>query len=196
MWPFKNEPSVALANNVAEVVQETAEAILPKKSAPFPSAVSLEEPEISSDEMDEYMGVVKSVGIDCCSAVIEEKLRRCLCDEGISRYDTDQVIEYLDEQLGKNWVWKGLRTVDAKYLKNWHTDGQIRNVQFGSRPYTGTIPLPVLLTIEKVQKAVPEVFFYISAPKEDEGDPFLLVTSRHIGSYIIERWNEPNFRER
>ena len=90
-----------------------------------------------------------------------------------------------------------MRKADVDELSGWIMHGT-RDVKFSDQPYRAAVPLPVLLTVEKIQKAVPEVFFYVSAPKVMAGDPdpFLMVTGRGVGVCVVERWDEPGFREK
>ena len=168
---------------------------------PLPIAKAVREPKIQDEERLEYIRVCQEVGYEC-GDLVNEKLVAFLHEENIHIFDMDQVVPYLNEKLGADWQWRGLRQVDVDHMGatgNWRVTGRAggrRDVYFANRPYRGAVPLPVLLTIKKVQEAVPEVFFYISAPKNNDGDPFLLVTSQWTRSFIIERWNEPNFRER
>lgn len=196
MWPFDK-----VSTTVEEPLYESRESIYPeavKKPAPFPASGPMRDPKMAPDEMDEYVRVAAEIGVDCCTDLVREKLIRCLREENIHRYQNDQVVNYLDDQLGADWEWRGLRTVDVEHLSGWwmnKTEKQ-RRIDFSKQPYRGAVPLPVLLTVQKIQKAVPEVFFYVSAPKDNDGDPFLAVTNRWLDVYVVERWNEPNFRER
>jgi hypothetical protein len=198
-FPWNKESgSVAVAEPVTAVVEQVVEVpVVAKEPAPMPSRGASRRPKLVGDEMAEYIRVSEEIGIDCCTDLVREKLLRCLDEESIHVYNHKQVIEYLDEKLGNDWEWRGLRTIDAEHLAGFHTiqDGA-RNVNFTKEPYRGAVPLPVLLTVKKIQAAVPEVFFYVSAPKNNDGDPFLAVTSRQLGMYVVERWDEPNFRER
>ncbi len=187
----ETEPTVE-STPFLETVEEQKKRLAP----PFPSSHEARTPKLNSEEMEEYIRISSAVGIDCCTDLIREKLLKCLREENIHIFNENQVVAYLDDKLGKDWEWRGLRTADVEHLSGWHTNSEQRRVDFASEPYRGAVPLPVLLTIQKVQAAVPEVFFYVSAPKDKDGDPFLAVTSRHLSMYIIERWNEPNFRER
>lgn len=165
---------------------------------PTPTASRLPKSDLSETEREEYGRVCAEVGFEC-GDLIRERLKAFLHDENIHVYDNKQVVEYLDQELGSDWEWRGLRQADVNELGatgKWHTTGGPREVMFANRPYRGAIPLPVLLTIQKVQKAVPEVCFYISSPKGNDGDPFLMLTTRYMGPYVIERWDEPSFRER
>lgn len=150
--------------------------------------------QLESEERKEYISLCEEIGYTNCTDLTREKLKAVLHEENIHVYDGNDVVKYLDQELGNDWEWRGLRQVDVDHLVG-HSMTSSRLVPFSKEPYRGAIPVPVLLTIRKVQKAVPEVFFYISAPKGNDGDPFLMVTNKWLGCYIIERWNEPGFRE-
>jgi hypothetical protein len=204
-WPWmrKSSSSTAVAEPVTIAIEPITEplasvAAVIKETIRIPAHGPARKPVLNDEEMAEYIRVSKGIGIDCCSDLVREKLLHCLHDEHIHIYNNAQVVRYLDHKLGDDWEWRGLRSVDAKLLAGWRTgpDSEVRRVRFSSEPYRGAVPLPVLLTVDKIQAAVPEVYFYVSAPKNDDGDPFLAVTSKHLGMYIVERWDEPNFRER
>lgn len=193
---IKEEPAVAVLDTPL-AIPPTDAAVQPKEPAPFPETYAAAKPTLDTPEITEYESLLAEIGIEETPGITLEKLRRCLQDESLPGYNKSQVVAYLDEKLGKEWEWAGLRQVDVDHLSGWvsHSEGQ-RDVTFSKRVYQGNVPLPVLLTVQKIQKAVPKVCFYVSSPKVVEGDPFLYVTSRGVAGYIVERWDEPNFRER
>jgi len=153
-------------------------------------------PDLSSLELEEYLKVCEEIGLTNNADVISQKLLCCFKEENIHVYNGSQVVNYLDKELGDTWQWRGLRDSDVEHLAGWSQDYKnARDVSFSDRKYNGAIPLPVLLTVKKIMKAVPEAHFYVSATEED-GDPFLSVAHRNSPTYIVERWNEPGFRER
>jgi len=195
-WPWTETVDIE-QEDINPVATETAVAIA-ESGMSVPVVTASMKSSLSEEERTEYARVCAEIGYTC-GDLIREKLKAFLHDEGIHIYNHKQVVAYLDEQLGNDWEWRGLRQADVDELGasgNWHTTGEPRHVNFAVRPYRGAIPLPVLLTIQKIQKAVPEVFFYISSPKNNDGAPFLMVTTRSMGQYVIERWDEPSFRER
>lgn len=193
---FKSEVVDPVAKQVREAVVET---VTRGEQVPLPTSHPARGPRITNEEMDEYIKVAEEVGVDSCTDLTSERLLRCLREENIHIFDTEAVYAYLDNKLGNDWEWRGLRTKDAQHLAGWHVKKSEKNreISFSREPYRGAVPLPVLLTVKKILQVLPEdVYFYVSAPKDNDGDPFLCVTSRWLGTYIIERWNEPNFRER
>src|ERR1700743_444409 len=137
------------------------------------------EPEMEKSQYEEYLIVAKDIGIECNGAFLDEKIKQVLLEENISIYDNSKVVKYLDSQLGNDWEWYGLREADKDHLAGWVSHNvEARDVDFSKRVYTGSIPLPVLLTIQKLQKAIPEVYFYISGKKKPDGDPFLTICTR------------------
>lgn len=155
-------------------------------------------PSLSSDENAEYLKVAASIGLSS-SPIQDEKLRRFLTENGLDCYSSRGVGDFLDIKLGKGqWIWAGLRPVDCEELTGtWTcTMGRGRKIHFSDKPYSRKVPLPVLLTVQKIAEAVPEVRFYVSQSKDENADPFLLVTNRELGLFIVERWDEPNFRDR
>lgn len=100
------------------------------------------------------------------------------------------------------WGWRPARSRDASQTDaGWgHValSGPNGHIQGYVRQYDKPIPIPVLLTMERVADKFPDVRMYVSDeldPREFVRDPFLMVV--HLGKrYIIERWDEPNYRER
>lgn len=184
----------ATPSAVAVVVEEPA-----KAKAPIPTSGPVRKPSLDDAAMEEYAKVSAAVGIDCCTDLTRERLVRCLREENIHVFSTTQVVAYLDDKLGLEWEWRGLRKLDAKHMPDgtWsHTVGE-RKIKFAGDVYRGAVPLPVLLTVQKIQAHdIPDIYFYVSARKDEDGDPFLMITSRWLGVYVVERWDEPNFRER
>lgn len=163
----------------------------------FPAKFKVCEPTIDGVELDEYIRVCDEIGGLSCADLALARLRKHLREENAEPFERKQVTAYLDQKLGKEWQWFGLRQEDADHLGGWvlHTEGA-RDVEFAKTQYMKAVPYPVLLTIEKIRKAIPDVYFFVSAPEVPEGDPFLLVTRRGMGGYIIECWDEPSFRRK
>jgi hypothetical protein len=162
--------------------------------SPFvvPRAIGVVKPELDGETRDEYLRVAAAIGLTESPAVQAERMRVVLQSENIRCYDDAQVHRFLDHKLGKGkWVWSPLRASDLEHRRGWQ-DGA--GVRFGSSIYSDKVPLPVLLTIEKIHASCPDAHFYVSSNQTDE-DPFLYVTAG-VRGYIVERWDEPNFRER
>ena len=161
-----------------------------------------EEPEIPSQFLpqaelgssrDEYLRVASAVGLAESPALRFECLRQFIQSENIRCFNSDQVHTFLDKKMGKGkWEWAPLRQSDLEHRKGWR-DGD--EVPFGTKIYTEAVPLPVLLTMEKIQAALPDAHFYVSHNSDPNEDPFLYVTVG-VNGYIVERWDEPDFRER
>jgi hypothetical protein len=185
-----NEGGTAIAEHRPQILAQ------PPKEPPIPTRGPVGV-DLSTNELTEYIAVADRIGIKS-GAVIQERLRHCLRDENIHQYNNRQVVEFLNEKLGKDkWHWRGMRQCDVDELSDgWGMTINGQRISFSDNVYDDKIPLPVLLTIEKIQKVVPEVNFYISTAGLPDEDPFLLVTKRNIGTYIVERWDEPDFRER
>lgn len=83
------------------------------------------------------------------------------------------------------WNWHPLRKQDKKAIDN------------GSPVYKHPVPMPVLMTIEKICDRMPDAAFFVTDYEVKDPDPFLLVTHKELGiegGYVIERWDEPSFR--
>lgn len=186
---WKHDTSTA----VDEPERHATEAItIQPDPLPIPKA-SPASPSLSDPEWEEYSRVAEAIGLSSF-ATTNEKMRRVLRDENIPVYPLIDVISFLDKKLGDKWEWRGLRDVDAKHLGGWfiHATDDHRRVNFSKEQYTQRVPLPVLFTVQKIAALVPEAYFYVSATEDD--DPFLLVTAQQMGSFVVERWDEPAFR--
>lgn len=81
--------------------------------------------------------------------------------------------------------------------------GKLAEEQFDNLPhgslsaalYIHPIPLPVLLTVKKIDAEFPDALFFASDYEVHKPDPFLAVTLPLVKElFIIERWDEPGFR--
>lgn len=197
-----------------EVVEAT-----PAPTVELPVSVAMvTPPPVDRDFEVEYLKVAGELGI--FSPLARESRIRAfeikLAEMGLRIYDGEQVASYLTGVFGKEiwsaplgargrqrlatWAW---RPLVEKRIFIGGRDQLVTNGQLASDliSYSKPIPLPVLLTVKTLLDSFPSAVFYISdsvtaaeaTPKNL--DPFLLV--RHEDqSYIIERWDEPNYRER
>ena len=164
------------------------------------------EPLMSDDIRQEYIEKAKILGV-VNGALKEEMLIALLKENGIRIYPYNKVEEYLNQMFGhpckcrpgtvhfnecRTWGWHPLREIDdGKLISN----RLVANGTIQRGTYQQAIPLPVLLTVEKIVAAVPDIHFYVSGrvvPRSD--DPFLAVTAAGMNMLIIERWDEPSFR--
>ena len=141
------------------------------------------------------------------AALIEQKLRNFLAENGLCVYPYEKVESYLDSIFGPctanyahftTWGWRPLRKCDM----GWNHElfhAQRNGSTLESECYPGAVPFPVLLTVRKIAEAFPEVRFFVSDkpnridfPRED---PFLGVGIPGIKlPLVVERWDEPSFR--
>lgn len=68
------------------------------------------------------------------------------------------------------------------------------------RAYDKPVPMPVLLTVKAIRTKHPDARFYVSDELHEQEaapirDPFLMVVLGGV-HMIVERWDEPNYRER
>lgn len=83
------------------------------------------------------------------------------------------------------WDWRGIRKCDAK-----------RTNLAGLYPHA--IPYSALLTMASILARVKDALFFVSNYEAVKPDPFMLVTHKLLGlaeGYVIDRWNEPRFRD-
>jgi hypothetical protein len=184
MWFRKKEDS---GSSVA-----VADAVPSRLSPPTPTTVA---PEMDAEMREEYLKTAEALGISDSPAILSERIRIALQEENITTYKGKDVAEYLNQELGRGqWEWAGVRPCDVDHLVGWVAHHGPHDVDFSRSRYAGEIPLPVLLTMQKILAKVPEAHFYISEKEKSKDDPFLLVTGRHIDNFIVERWDEPKFR--
>lgn len=167
---------------------------------------------LSAEQLAEYQRVAAKVGF-APRGLKSDALRQFLRDEGISVYASDAVKKYLDQKYGKEgergatWVWKPFRTADGesaeersnRFNGGWGMPRHSRNGSIGREQsvYGKPVPLPVLLTVERILDKFPDAHFYVSdeytAPPI--ADPFLAVVyGEDSDPVVIERWDEPTFR--
>lgn len=156
------------------------------------------EPDLSADEFAEYRKVAAAIGLEDTGTMFDERMKHCLAANGLSTYEPGDVWRFLNRKLGKGkWQWMVLRQVDVAHLGGWEWEvGGNGVVPFGYEQYGGKVPLPVLLTVQHILADVPDAHFYVSGVPGVDDDPFLLVTNRIGGDFIVERWDEPDFREK
>jgi hypothetical protein len=191
----KSEPALSAVALLDEPEVQTAMVV----KEPVPVALA-EDLTIPVDEFSEYRRIADKIGWKSDS-VVEERFRHFFAENGMTVFPFEKVETFLDSEFGvakdgaPTWYWRPLREKDmqAKLSMNDEHDGkngQINNDAW----YQMEVPLPVLMTIEKVHDEIPEACFYISESVE-EGDPFLMVTAPGwVEVFVIERWNEPSFR--
>lgn len=157
---------------------------------------------LESKQRTEYLEASAKIGLFGAA-----QLRMILEENSIEVFPLDKVCDYLDQiyrYTGKDgqsatWGWRGLRRKDCTD-RNY---GESPRHTFLAGPYRKEIPLPVLLTFDKIQSLMPEeevVFGFISdeiTAADRIPDPFLAVMTRNGRSselIVVERWNEPGFR--
>lgn len=167
---------------------------------PYPKP--LPDLELENEAISAYEGALRSVSSTQTPALISLRLRRAIRDAGLHCYDSNEVVEFLDKKLGGRWEWMPLRYEDKWNVNSRSLGGDLftetkaRNVRISFQIYEGAVPYPVLLTVKTIAKEVQEARFFISGIPRPQGDPFLAVSNGFGDHFIIERWDEPNFRER
>lgn len=145
-------------------------------------------------ELSDQLGVASLSRGEILRAKFEESLR----EWGLRVYDAAQVRAFLRSQYGrKDWGFRPLREIDRREIQRWWDIDRNGQIQDGANVYGKPIPYPVLVTVQRVVERFPTARFYVSdeCRNSDVRDPFLLVlVDKH--EYIIERWDEPNYKER
>lgn len=188
MW-FRKSASVAVVE-------------APKASVVAPSRISME-PRMADEERRVYIEKAKALGV-INGALKEEMLLNFLKESGLGFFSYEKVEAYLDNMFGKarhryspTWGWRPLRPEDQGKLSRDRADvDRNPNNGFLGGTYQKAVPMPVLLTVQRVFEAVPDVYFYVSDQVVVNGqtDPFLSVSAVGMTMYVIERWDEPSFR--
>lgn len=202
---------------VGMVPQPTATAVAEPESSPITPLV------IERDVLTQHAALAAKLSLHspAMQEIKRSEFETFLRDMGLSLYDEKQVAAYLTSKYGvehkdndgsllPTWGWRPAREVDSErtlfrnsnewVFSSWSGGRLIPNGQLHSNvaTYQKLIPIPVLLTIERVVEKFPNAGLFISDefnPREFVKDPFLMVVYLDK-RYIIERWDEPNYRER
>jgi hypothetical protein len=163
-----------------------------------PVATKLTDFAMNEQELAAYVKVAAKIGL-YSGALLKEILLHFLSDEGICVYNLEHVEKYLDAKFGSTdramWGWWGLRSRDVNAVvrsrEGSYNGDTVRHLQ-----YRQPVPLPVLLSVDKIVEKFPDLYFYVADKVEpsDFVDPFLAVTGAGLEFIVIERWNEPSFR--
>jgi hypothetical protein len=151
--------------------------------------------------MQEWASLGKELGITT-GKVPEMELKLFLKEEGIQVYNTQAVFDYLTAEASKEpkgtvWSLYAVRPQDQDCPDDiW---AQVNKWPIGHGHvhrdlYRDKIPYPVLVTMKKLKDRFgDDITFYVAAIKQD---PFLVVRYRRANLVVVERWNEPSFRDR
>jgi hypothetical protein len=155
---------------------------------PVPATLAVEEPD------QEYIELSKRLGINKIPLQLIE-LARVIREVCIGVYEYDAVTRYLDGQVERkrknrfdytDWNWHPIKSSNG-FWSGWpnHVSADV---------YNKPIPMPVMLTIDRIESLYPSARFYVSDIR-DVKDPFLAVTVDGADTFfVIERWDEPSFR--
>ena len=175
--------------------------LLSRKVVPVPTAKEVATVESDVALLEQHAAISERLGVSSPAGGELERVRfeAYLRDAGLRVYDADQVRVFLTSQYGrKPWAFRPLREADRPNVARWWDDSKPNgSIQAGLHCYEKAIPYPVLLTVERIVAKFTAAKFYVSDErrKSDVSDPFLLVLI-DAREYIIERWDEPNYRER
>lgn len=169
-----------------------------------PAEAKVDQPELARVPVavtvpdDEYVKLSKEMKVNSIPLALA-RLEAILQEETLGVYDYDKVVAYLDEQARRltresrkrgeyvNFEWKWKCVLDCQYSYD-------AVLHISSDTYPEPIPMPVLLTMQRIAKRIPGVEFYVSHIRAFK-DPFLAVTVKGAEKlYVIERWDEPSFR--
>jgi hypothetical protein len=124
-------------------------------------------PALNSDapDLDAYFEVAQAIGFEP-PIILKERFRRTLASTGLPVYSRYDVARYLDRQYGQGrpdrptWGWRPMRPADVQSpvaeVKN--NDALLR----GFASYEKAIPLPVLITVQRLLADFPGARFFVS----------------------------------
>jgi hypothetical protein len=151
---------------------------------------------------EESMRLAVKLGTHFARHLTRIQIEECLRDCAIAIYPLESVRLFMDRKVEAmtktnrtsgnpyyraSWGWHALRACDLQ---------RPRGIGSIAKRYEKPVPIPVLLTVEKIQDFLgPQVRFYVADVRETTFvDPFLCVTAEECPIYVIERWDEPAFR--
>lgn len=170
---------------------------------------------LDAETAREYAAVCAELGFTPKQFLAERVLMFCQ-ENNIQVYNLKDVQEYMNHKCGREgeystagWGWWPMRPQDVDIMPGKINNSgrcwkDVYNREFGGgvssirSHYREVIPLPVLLTAQKIQKGVPEIAgFAVAAPCDKElKDPFLgVMVDAYSAPIIVERWDEPGFRQ-
>ena len=156
---------------------------------PVPSAPGGDEPDA------DYVSLSKQLDVNAIPLQFAE-LGCAIREVCIGIYAYEAVIRYLDRVVEEkrnhrwdslDWYWRPVNAAAAGYRA--HAPKHV-----SPDVYDKPIPLPVMLTIQRIKSRFPAAKFFVSDIRE-VSDPFLAVTVEGSDSFfVVERWDEPGFR--
>lgn len=160
------------------------------KAKPLDVAVS-----VNTDEMirQEHRRLAEKHG---CPTVCAVSLESVIREECIHVFDQAKVEKWMDKK--GEWRWFPLRSrdrgrVEIQRVSRIESYRMRDHGGMESNVYPLIVPVPVLMTVDRLDERLRgEVFFYVAAPSQGP-DPFLAAVSRE-NIFIVERWDEPGFR--
>lgn len=190
------------SNTTAALVPMASTIEVPTVEVPIKPVAKEVAVELNEMEQQELNRVMESLGLDN-SALSKQQLLCALKHLDIPVFDFEEVRCYMNKLFKSErsaWGWRPIRSVNVDFSgiergyagDNW-ANGKVR---FGNS-YEQAIPLAVLLTAEKIQRAMPSVGFFVSdaVRKSDVRDPFLAVSLPGLAEMIVvEVWDEPGFK--
>lgn len=206
---FRQVMGLPSPDGAAELPEEPA--FGPPVDVPTQTAVA---PEVPAEELRQYIAVAEAIGFKP-KHLVRERFRQTLAAAGLRCYDRKAVAAYLDHQWGRArwvrddsgfnsrhrhipWCWRPLRDRDRVETHLIFGVSETDQLLSSVAPYNKPVPLPVLLTVQRLLAAEPAARFYVSDQLKSHEqpanrDPFLMVV---VGgeAFIVERWDEPSFR--
>lgn len=175
-----------------------------KPAVPVAQALPVKDlPDLEIKE-DQYRELAIKAGFARVETVIMQRqkllssvsLMKFLAENGISVYEDKAVRTYMDKitPRHKEWYWRPL-TSNANGHQ-WRFDDTGYVAISASGPYDKPIPEAVLMTMGKIRDEYQNIQFEITDIQDiPKPDPFLRCSVDGNNWLIIERWDEPKFRQ-
>lgn len=134
----------------------------------------------------------------------QSTLARYLAENSIPVYSQEAVERYMDKK--GYWAWFPLRKADMPptagniWVLKRKTPTNYASLYGASKAtqYQEAVPYPVLLTVESIVEKFGKDALFLIAALDEHPDPFLacMLHSEFGRMFIIERWDEPGFRDK
>lgn len=175
---------------------------VPLNDVEFKPTASLIELERDTAPREAYNALASKLGV---AAREGSSLEDYLAEQAIPCYSMEAVEAYLDNK--GPWAWFPLRKKDrAEPVDKMHwvigrTTPNKDPDSYGvskNKLYDEPVPYPVLLTVEKLAYQFRDDILFFVAALDKHPDPFLMCRLRSDWdkAFVIERWDEPGFRDK
>lgn len=184
-WP--EIPEVGAKRHVTTTNAGLREVPVPERRAVSPRPIV---------EFAEYKALAEKLGISC-PALQDEELLDFFAREEILVYPKEKVEAFLRSRApaGMLVAWLPLRHVDPALAPPLTAPGSMLfDPPFRAFHYNKPVPLSTLKLVDQILTAFPKAQFYVSDYAVPRPDPFLFVKLPGGASFVIDHWDEPDFK--